>query len=263
MESRQVKSLRAIVGGVAAAPTSPSGAASHAPAINGQLGRTMPIELAETLRSQIHGGQLGPGDRLPNERDLAAQLGVGRVTVREAIRILVEEGYLVSRRGNSGGTYISDLAQPHRTWIERIRRDPQWIIDLIEYRKAIEMRAAELAARRRTAAQLKEMKSAIDAGTDPASRETFRQADHRFHVVMAEASGSARLREAIIRARGELFLPTDQLAFHDHFAQTREEHTQILLAVKARDPGAARAAAERHLQGSLKDFLEMLVGRRQ
>ena len=244
---------------MAATRSSSNGAPGRAPEINGQLGRRLPIELAETLRSQIHGGQLGPGDRLPNERDLAAGLGVGRVTVREAIRILVEEGYLVSKRGNSGGTFVSDLAQPHRTWIERIRRDPQWVVDLIEYRKAIEMRAAELAAKRRTAAQLKEMKSAIDAGTDPASRETFRQADHRFHVVMAEASGSARLREAIIRARGELFLPTDQLAFHDHFAQTRDEHTQIMHAIKARDADGARDAAQRHLQGSLEDFLNMLV----
>jgi DNA-binding FadR family transcriptional regulator len=223
------------------------------------LGRSMPADLAEMLRSQIHGGQLGPGDRLPNERDLATSLGVGRITVREAIRLLVAEGYLVSKRGNSGGTYVSDLAEPHRAWIERVRREPQWVVDLIEYRKAVEMRAAELAASRRTRTHLAEMRSAIEEGSVPASRRAFRQADHRFHVAMADASGSSRLLTAIVLARGELFLPTDQLVFHDHFTQTRDEHTAILEAIEARDPESTRVAVERHLQGSLQDFLDMVL----
>jgi DNA-binding FadR family transcriptional regulator len=230
------------------------------PEVAGTLGRSMPADLAEMLRSQIHGGQLGPGDRLPNERDLAASLGVGRITVREAIRLLVVEGYLVSKRGNSGGTFVSDLAQPHRAWIERVRREPQWVVDLIEYRKAVEMRAAELAASRRTQADLAEMRAAIDEGTEPESRRIFRQADHRFHVAMADASGSSRLRTAIVQARGELFLPTDKLVFSDHFTQTRDEHTAILEAIAAGDPDAARSAAEVHLQGSLQDFLDMVLG---
>jgi GntR family transcriptional regulator, transcriptional repressor for pyruvate dehydrogenase complex len=218
----------------------------------------MPSDLAEALRSQIHGGQLGPGDRLPNERDLAASLGVGRITVREAIRQLVAEGYLVSKRGNAGGTYVTDLAEPHRAWIERARREPQWVVDLIEYRKAVEMRAAELAAGRRTRADLVEMQTAIEEGRAPASRRLFRQADHRFHVAMAEASGSPRLLTAIVSARGELFLPVDQLVFDDHFAQTKDEHTAIMEAIQARDVAGARAAAERHLEGSLRDFLQVI-----
>jgi DNA-binding FadR family transcriptional regulator len=219
----------------------------------------MPAALAETLRSQIHSGQLSPGDRLPNERDLAILLGVGRITVREAIRVLVAEGYLVSKRGNSGGTFVTDLAQPHQAWLQRIEQDPRWIIDLFEYRKAVEMRAAELAAAHRSAGQLEEMRQAIDEGAVPASRSAFRLADHRFHVAVAQSSGSERLVTAIVEARGELFVPTDQLAFTDHFAQTRDEHTQILAAIQAGDGAAARHAAERHLDGSLRDFLEMVL----
>jgi len=132
------------------------------------------------------------------------------------------------------------------------------VVDLIEYRTAVETRAAELAARRRTHAQLVEMKAAIDEGTSPASRPAFRQADHRFHVAIAEASGSLRLQDAIVSARGELFLPVDRLVFEDHFIQTCEEHTAILEAIRARDADAARAAAERHLQASLRDFLEIV-----
>lgn len=219
----------------------------------------MPADLAETLRARIHIGRLSPGDRLPNERDLAASLGVGRITVREAIRTLVEDGYLVSKRGNSGGTFVSDLVEPQRAWLERIKRDPDWITDLIEYRTAVETRAAELAASRRTTAHLEQMHRAIADASAPSTRSVFREADHRFHVAVAEASGSQRLLAAIVRARGELFVPTDQLTFHDHYAQTCDEHAEIYAAVKDGNPQLARESAQRHLKASLQDFLDMIV----
>jgi DNA-binding GntR family transcriptional regulator len=80
---------------------------------------------------------------------------------------------------------------------------------------------------------------------------------------MARASGSARLIEAIARARGEMFVPVDSLTFDDHYAQTHEEHGRILEAIRAGDPSAARQAVESHLEGSLRDFMNMVVhGRR-
>jgi DNA-binding FadR family transcriptional regulator len=229
----------------------------------GALGRSRPADLAEHLRAQIHSGVLGPGDRLPNERDLAAALGVGRITVREAIRALAEDGYVVSKRGNSGGTFVSDLTAAQQAWTDKVRRDPDWAVDLIEYRKAIEIRAAELAAVRASEDDVAEMAAAIEQGSTPASRTAFRAADHRFHLAMANASGSARLTEAIARARGEMFVPTDSFPFDDHYAQTHEEHGRILEAIRAGDPSAARQAVESHLEGSLRDFMNMVVhGRR-
>jgi DNA-binding FadR family transcriptional regulator len=223
------------------------------------LGRSMPVALAATLRAQIHSGQLSPGDRLPNERDLATLLGVGRITLREGIRVLVADGYLVSKRGNSGGTFVTDLAQPHQAWLQRVEKDPRWIVDLFEYRMAVEMRAAELAALRHSAGHVEEMRQAIEEGADPASRSAFRLADHHFHVAVAQASGSERLTAAITEARGELFVPTDQFVFPDHFAQTRDEHTRILAAIEEHDSEGARQAAENHLNGSLKDFLDLVL----
>lgn len=232
-------------------------------AAGGALGRSRPADLAEQLRAQIHSGVLGPGDRLPNERELAAALGVARITVREAIRTLVEDGYVVSKRGNSGGTYVSDLTAAQQAWTDKVRRDPGWVVDLIDFRKAVEIRAAELAAVRGSEEDLAEMAAAIEQGSTPASRTAFRAADHRFHLAMAHASGSARLAEAIARARGEMFVPTDSLTFDDHYAQTREEHGRILAAIRGGDPAAARLAVESHLEGSLQDFMNMVVhGRR-
>jgi hypothetical protein len=103
------------------------------------------------------------------------------------------------------------------------------------------------------------MRQAIEEGATPASRSAFRLADHRFHVAVAQASGSERLVAAITEARGELFVPTDQFTFTDHYTQTRDEHTRILDAIAAHDGAAARQAAEHHLSGSLKDFLEMVL----
>ena len=73
--------------------------------------------VTERIRRAIHIGSYLPGDKLPPERMLAQQLGVSRTTVREAIRVLEGEGYVVSRRGASGGILVLDQAENE----ERIR----------------------------------------------------------------------------------------------------------------------------------------------
>jgi GntR family transcriptional repressor for pyruvate dehydrogenase complex len=224
-----------------------------------QFGRSAPDDIADELRSQINGGQLGPGDRLPNERELASQFGVSRITLREAIRLLVGQGYLTSKRGNAGGTYVSDLNQPQLAWLQRVRADPDWVADLVEFRKAIEMRAATLAAGRSQTAELEEMRRTIEETAEPASRGLFRQADHRFHLAVARASGSGRLQAAVVRARGELFVPVDTLTFQDHYRQTSEEHAAIADAIANHDPVAAAAAMEAHLDASLKDLFDLVL----
>ena len=223
-----------------------------------QLGRSAPDDIAELLRTQINGGELGPGDRLPNERELAAHLGVARPTLREALRLLIGEGYLTAKRGNSGGTFVTDLSQPRTVWLERVRRDPGWAVDLMDFRKAVETRVAALAATRRSDEQVEEMRRTVDEVANPTSRGAFRQADHRFHVLLAEASRSARLLTAVVHARGELFIPVDAVHYQDRFPLTHDEHGAILRAVEERDPGAAAAAMEKHLDSSLRDLLDLV-----
>ena len=67
-------------------------------------------ETVERLLQAVKLGQVRPGDRLPSERELALRLGISRVTLREAIRVLAQEGYLASRRGRSGGTFVLPTA---------------------------------------------------------------------------------------------------------------------------------------------------------
>ena len=223
-----------------------------------EFGRSAPDDIAALLRAQINGGELGPGDRLPNERELASSLGVARLTLRQALRTLVGEGYLTSKRGNSGGTFVTDLAQPQLVWLDHARRHPDWVVDLLDFRKAIETRTAALAAERASPGHLAELRRAVEASAEPPSRGVFRQADHHFHLALAEASGSPRLREAMLRARGELVVPVDAVAYQDRFQQTFDEHSVILESVAAGDAAAAAAAMEAHLDSSLRDLLQVV-----
>ena len=223
------------------------------------FGRSVPDDVADRLRGQINTGLLGPSDRLPNERDLATQMGVSRLALRLAIRSLVAEGYLISKRGNAGGTYVSSLDQPSLAWLRRVRADPDWVADLMEYRKSIETHAARLAAIRHSADDIDDMRQSIDDASHPESRGLFRQADHRFHLAVAHASGSARLCTAVEQIRGELFLPVDTLTFQDQFEQNAKEHAEIADAIAAHDPDAAAAMMAAHLDAVLRDLFELVV----
>lgn len=221
-------------------------------------GRTAPDDIADQLRTRIMGGELGPGDRLPNERDLAAQLGVARPTLREAIRLLVGEGFLNSRRGNAGGTFVSDLSEPRLAWLHRVRQHPEEIRDVYEHRMALEQHAVSLAARRHSPEDVRNIRSALLAAAHPASRQTFRQADHRFHLAIADAAGSPRIAAAIARIRGEIFVSVDTLSYQDHFDQNVVEHAAIARAVERGDAARAARAMAAHLRSSLADLLHQV-----
>ncbi|MFN8080159.1 MAG: FCD domain-containing protein [Kineosporiaceae bacterium] len=204
--------------------------------------------VADELRAAIHRGDLSTGDRLPAERDLATQLGVSRITLREAIRIMVEEGYLVARRGSRGGTFVTELEVPYGRWLSRMRSNIAEFEDLLEFWIAVELRAATLAARRHTDKDLAVLEATLDQMRQAADRAAYRSADHAFHRGVAEAARSPRLSEAIAAARGELFLQTDRLIYDELIDDTISEHRRILEAIRARDAAAAGAAMQEHLE---------------
>ena len=89
--------------------------------------------VANQLRRAIHRGDYMPGDRLPSERDLATRLEVSRETLREAIRMLEGEGYVVSRRGAKGGHIVTALSEPAGRMYARLRADQNNIVNLMEF----------------------------------------------------------------------------------------------------------------------------------
>ncbi|MBU8817954.1 MULTISPECIES: FadR/GntR family transcriptional regulator [Mycolicibacterium] len=217
-------------------------------------------DVARRLRARIRAGELGPGDRLPPERDLAKQMGVGRVSVREALRLLQAGGYVEVRRGATGGTFVTQLDRPYRNWLSEMRSGASEITDILDLRIGLECQAAKLAATRRTEAELATMAAAIDEMSSSDSRVSFRNSDARFHGALAQAARNERLKSAVASARGEMFAPLDELVYTEIVESSRAGHLAIYQAVLDQDAERARRAMEEHLEQTRQELEQLIFG---
>src|SRR5487761_1083000 len=117
--------------------------------------------VADRLRHSIHLGTYLPGVVLPSERALAAMMGVSRVTVREAVRVLQAEGYLATRRGAGGGMILLANTEAKEVLLARLRQRRDDFEALVEFREATKCAAARLAATRRDDQDLARAEAAI------------------------------------------------------------------------------------------------------
>ncbi|MFG1807093.1 FadR/GntR family transcriptional regulator [Streptomyces sp. NPDC049040] len=153
------------------------------------LGSLRPSPLVEQatehLREQILGGQWPVGTKLPGETALAASLGVGRSTVREAVRALAEAGLVKSRQG--AGVFVVST-EPHEDFGTRLRRAA--VAEVYEVRAMIEVQAARLAAERRTDADIEAMVAALAARRLAAAADdaAFVDADIALHSAIVAAA---------------------------------------------------------------------------
>ncbi len=221
---------------------------------------TLTQGVVEHLRSMIHRGEVGPGDRLPAERDLAEQLGVARISLREAIKTLQDDGYVEVRRGARGGTFVTELQRPVENWRARMREQVGEIDDLVDFRIALESHAARLAARRRTRSDLTTLRAAIKNLIHVDGRAAFRFTDSQFHSGLARAARSVRLENAIHAARGELFSPHDLLVFEEPVEETRRDHQAIYEAVRDGHPEAAATAMRDHIEHTREQLRVIVFG---
>jgi len=212
-------------------------------------------QIADQIATLIRRGEYKPGDRLPPERDLAVRLGVSRPSLREALIALEVEGYVEVRIGS--GVYVADAQKEARRQVLPPDSGP---FELIDARRLIESECAALAAKHATAAQLRQMKSALASmSRDRKKHVVPLDGDHVFHLRIAEASGNSALalvvRTLWAQRTGPLFLRLEH-----HFdtpalwSAAIDEHQAVLDAIEARDPAAARAAMRRHLQMAGRRF---------
>lgn len=223
-----------------------------------------PIDLAaayevvtERIRRAIHIGSYLPGDKLPPERTLAQQLGVSRTTVREAIRVLEGEGYVVSRRGASGGILVLDQGENEERLRPLLAEKLPELEETFDYRIAVEGAAARLAAGRRTDEDLAILQGAYDVME--ADRETlrFRAGDNAFHLAIADAARNQLMRQAIEDARVAMWVPIDRL-INRVFHTANRHHKQILDAIRDRDGDAAQKAVVDHIETARRDLRRSL-----
>lgn len=219
---------------------------------------TLTQGVAEHLRRLIHLGEVGPGDRLPSERELAEQLGVARISLREAIKLLVEDGYVEVRRGAKGGTFITELHRPVESWRARMRDQAGTFDDIIDFRIALESHTARLAAARRSPHDLAVLRTAIKNLSRSNGRASFRLADSQFHGGLSAAAGNLRLENAIYSARGELFSPHDLLSFVEPVDETVGDHDAIYCAVRDRNADLAATSMIEHIERT-RNQLRLIV----
>jgi GntR family transcriptional repressor for pyruvate dehydrogenase complex len=208
--------------------------------------------LAEDLRAKILDGELSLGTLLPNERDLAEQSGIGRSSVREALKTLEIQGLIVTRPGRSGGSEVvrptpETLAQSVGVFIRgsRVR-----LAVLIEIRQIIEPACAELAAARRTETDLEELSAlnrAMQAGVE--DTPTYLTANVEWHVRVAVASHNELLAGILLAISQQVHAATDIGKLNDRRVRdaTIRAHELILDAIRAQDSQLAHQRMIRHI----------------
>lgn len=204
--------------------------------------------LAQLARA-IRLGAVPVGEKFPPERELSERLGVSRTTVREAIRGLEQAGYITTRRGRFGGTFVlrDEAELPGQ---DRKRALGPTLVETLDFRAAIEPGAVALAARHRDpdlVAQMRELTAEMEAGT----QTEFVRKNCRLHILFAHAANCPPLEKAITTLELEVMDALLAMPQIDHSeAHSHAQHRTVIDAIEAGQPRAARDALEEHLAGS-------------
>lgn len=211
--------------------------------------------VADQLRRAIHRGDYLPGDRLPSERELATRLEVSRESLREAIRMLEGEGYVVSRRGAKGGHTVTALNEPAGRMYARLRADLNNVVNLMAFRRANECMAARLAAELRSAGDLRKIETAIGDLQAAEDNPRFRRADADFHLAVAKAGRNPFIERAITDARDAIFFGLyGDLRYKMVLHTTLASHRDILEAIRDKHPDRAEQAMAHHIDVALEEI---------
>jgi GntR family transcriptional repressor for pyruvate dehydrogenase complex len=212
-----------------------------------------PADAAGWIRQLVATGRFAPGHRLPPERELAAQFGVSRSSVREAIRELVALNILVTRRG--AGTYVTELstAELFAPLHFALRVDPTSLLHLFELRRVLEPVAAAIAATRLGDAAIAELEYEVAAlkqrfKSGDEDLEGLVQADERIHDEIMDTMHNP-LISAIIRSLREVAHQSREFTVSVPAVpeQTLDELESMVAALAAHDPLRAEATMLRHL----------------
>jgi DNA-binding FadR family transcriptional regulator len=209
--------------------------------------------IAERIVTAIALGEFVPDQRLPTERDLAAALEVSRTTVREALQRLQAAGYVTTRRGRNGGTFVSAMAGngAGSDADAMIRRTliPAWqeLTEVLDFRRLIEQTIARTAAQRRDDNDITAIRAAVHDYERAPDRDASRRADHSLHQAIARAAHNSRLVAVSASVRREVSLGFDAEPYTPQVRQRAiRQHPDLAEAVIAGDADRAAALADEH-----------------
>ena len=221
---------------------------------------TVSDAIVDQLRGLVAQGILKPGDRLPSERELCKRFGVGRTSVREALKPLITMGLLESRMGS--GTFVAaETGQFQKSLQWGLLSDLKSRDDLVETRHMLETNAAYWAAERAGEENLAVISVTLNGMEENLGHPTiFQKFDADFHFEIARAAQNRMLYRLINVIRGQI-----QTWIGERLALTPDrseilartslaQHRDIFAAIEAKDGPAARAAMDRHIQTATQDL---------
>ncbi|MCS7171835.1 MAG: FadR family transcriptional regulator [Armatimonadetes bacterium] len=219
--------------------------------------------LADRLLHQIRTRRLRPGDALPTEQELMRHFGVGRSSVREALRLLESKGVI---RSAGRGSFV--VAEYENALVDSLRFlltvEAFDLLELYELRRILEAEFAALAAQRRSSEHLRIMAEAIEqmrSGLVAGEPARYIEADLRFHLTVAQATRN-RVAVYVMRAIRDPLHRALQSVYHIPGSPEAsiDQHGEILAAVRARNPEAARERMREHLGRVYTDIQRVLRG---
>ncbi|WP_305092820.1 FadR/GntR family transcriptional regulator [Prescottella sp. R16] len=209
-------------------------------------------QAADQLRHRLQSGEWAVGAKLPGETTLAAQLGVGRSTIREALRMLAGQGMLRPRQG--AGVFVERTEPATDGWEDVLRRGA--VAAVVEVRAALEIEAARLAAQRATEADVVAMRRALDlrAAAAAAPDREFVDADIAVHRAIVDAAHNPVLSELfatfVPRLADTMVEMIGLLGLRDRDTEPNsDEHADLVDAIASGDVEAAARISRAHLEG--------------
>lgn len=218
-------------------------------------------EIVEQLKAMITKGELEPGDKLPSEREMAESLGVSRASVREALTTLEAIGILEIKPGE--GTFVRQTSHAETfaplALVLAVERNPE--AQMMEVRRVLETEMAALAAERANEEDIHKIEVILEQFKNTHTTQEAVEADLRFHFAIAEATQNTillRLMNTVADLMHHTFRSKrEQLYASPNMSQQiNQEHEAIYLAIRDRNPQAARQkmlAHINHIEAGIKE----------
>ena len=216
-------------------------------------------EALEQILQVVRLGLVPGGERLPSERELADRLGISRVTLREVLKVLQDQGLVEARRGRYGGTFVLPRTETPGEDELRRRIEELDVEDLLRFREVLEVGAAGLCAQHGLDDEhTTRLRDAL-ARTHDAPLADYRRLDTMLHLTLTELCGSPTLsaQYAGVRASVNDLLDCIPLLVRN-LEHSQRQHTALVEAVLDRDADGAREMMREHCAGTaalLRGFL--------
>ncbi|WP_313432523.1 FadR/GntR family transcriptional regulator [Siminovitchia terrae] len=214
----------------------------------------------EQLKESIILKEILPEEQLPPERELCSIFNASRLTVREAIQRLKEEGLVEQIRGAKGGTFILPLtAKIHEKTKESLINQWDEFQDIFVFRNFIEPYTAKMAALNISEEKIEELHQLNNQISAPCEREEFRSNDVKFHLKISEIAKNIYFQNSVRMIRTKINPALDLLPFNEDVRKkTYEEHQFIIESIEKQDKSTAKKVMYDHIFGTTNKLEEII-----